>query len=206
MALQQSKEELGRVVGERTFSIVVNVNTLLDFFVKRVHGFYFSSFPIYYSADGTFFGEFMKNRVETRFEVVGPDMAIAQTFCTTPTHIPLELETLLKLCRTSQSPVVLDRFVRAIHLLNFMEQNTPWEKLFLPVSFTLIAGVDTDHGKVFRDILNRLELNHQFGILLPQALANSPDKLEQICRNYHKNGFITALPSTDGDKLRVITH
>lgn len=177
------------------------MSKLLTFFTERVHSLYFSGFPIHLSEQGEFFGTFIKHRLESRFQPLADGGAVAMTHCLTPAGQPVGIERLLGLCQASQSPLVLDRFVRAIHLLNYMRLDCPWHTLYLPVSLTLVAGVESEHGKIFRDILDRLGLEKRFGILLPAELQQQPEQLATIGRNYRRHGFVTALSGADGQLL-----
>ncbi|EEG07877.1 hypothetical protein [Pseudogulbenkiania ferrooxidans] len=177
------------------------MSKLLTFFTERVHSLYFSGFPIHLSEQGEFFGTFIKHRLASRFQPQQDGSAVAMTQCLSPAGHTIEIERLLGLCQASQSPLVLDRFVRVIHLLNYLRLDCPWHTLYLPVSLTLVAGVEAEHGKVFRDILNRLGLEHRFGILLPEALQQQPERLAAIGGNYRRHGFATALAGVDGQLL-----
>jgi len=169
------------------------MDPLLAFFINRVQRTYFSGFPIYRTPEDTYAGAFMKHRLSSRFEAVGEDCVIAELECVAPTGAMVDIESLQKLCRASQSAVVLDRFIRSVHLLNLMNNPTRRDTVFLPVTQALITGVSHNHGSVFRTILERLELqNHQFGILLPSDLQIDKNRFKQIIQAYQRNGFLTA--------------
>ncbi|WP_028535954.1 hypothetical protein [Paludibacterium yongneupense] len=172
---------------------------LLDFFTSRVQSQYFSGFPIYQSAEGAFYGEYMKIRLFSRFDELGDGQALASLVGLTALGTPIEPATLYRLSPTSQSAAVLDRFIRSIHLLNFLQQPTRYQPLYLGVSSALIDEVHGEHGRTFRDILQRLDLDgHPFGIVLPDELAAAPARRRQIAANYRRHGFLVAVYDAAG--------
>ena len=170
------------------------MDTLLTFFIDRVHGPYFSNFPIHQTLQGEYVGKFMKHEIASRFRTLNPSRALAELACTSPAGLEINLEDLQRMCRASQSAVILDRFIRSIHLLNLMRQPTRWDTVFLPVSMGLIDGVGQDHGLVFRTILNSLELlRPKIGIVLPDTLLRCPERFAEVAESYRQNGFLIAV-------------
>lgn len=168
------------------------MDPLLKFFIDRVQRTYFSNFPLYKSADNRYTGVFMKHQLNTRFMLIEQDCAIAQLNCIGPNDKPINIEDLQRLCRVSQSAIVLDRFVRSIHLLNLMAEPERWRIVYLPVTQALITGVETGHGQVFGEILKQLGLRStQFCILLPDTLRQDPLRFEQVTQAYQYHGFAT---------------
>jgi len=169
------------------------MDTLLEYFIERVQRTYFSNFPVYRTPEGRYAGVFMKHYLLTRFDEIGPGCACAGLECLSPGGQTLSIEALQRLCGPIQSTMVLDRFVRSIHLLNFMAQEHPWHTLFLPVTQALIVGANAEHGMVFRAILQRLELEKfQFGIVLPATLRQDHALFSRVCAAYRQHGFLLA--------------
>jgi len=205
------------------------MDPLLSFYHHRVQQQYFSDFPIQSTEQGEYAGTFMKHRIGTRFISIDNN-TLATPLCTAPGGQTIDHETLIGLCRVSQSAIILDRFMRSIHLLNFMRQRigalqrvenesdagetkqTPWPQwtpkadpslgtgtLYLPVSLALIRAVSGDHGRVLREILDRLELRqYPFGIVLPHQASVDSALVAEVSRAYHHNGFAVALQREDG--------
>lgn len=184
------------------------MDPLLQHFVARVHSHYFSGFPIYRTGGLDYAGEFMKHRIRSRFLPQERRRLLAVPLCSDPTGAPLPLEALTRLCRASDTAVVLDRFVRTIHLLNLMRDDpaipADCDTVFLPVGIALIHGVPGDHGKVFRTILTRLGWQrYRLGILLPEALSREPARWRTVARAYRANGFAVACHAP-GDPLTLL--
>lgn len=168
------------------------MDPLLKFFIDRVQRTYFSDFPLYKNADNRYTGVFMKHQLNTHLTLIEPDCAIAQLKCISPSGGNINIESLQRLCRVSQSAIVLDRFVRSVHLLNLMTEPDRWRLVYLPVTQALITGVESDHGRVFGEILAQLGLRStQFSILLPDSLRQDRQRFEQVTQAYQRNGFAT---------------
>ncbi|MBV8047054.1 MAG: hypothetical protein JO171_07880 [Paludibacterium sp.] len=170
----------------------------LRVFINQVQTHYFSHFPIVANAEGGYAGLFLKYRLDSMLTRPYPDIWLASTRFRAPTGQTVREDTVIALCRASETAVVLDRFARALHLLNLMERTTPSQTAYLPVSQALIDGVSDNHGAVFRDIVDRLALPCRIGILLPAALERDPNRLARIAASYRRNGFATALNGVDG--------
>jgi len=174
------------------------MDQLLDNFIEKVQRTYFSNFPVYRTGAGEYAGVFMKHLLQTRFNELSPDCAHASLVCHSPGGKIISIESLQRLCGPIQSAMVLDRFVRSIHLLNFMAIEPRWHTLYLPVTQALIIGAGADHGKVFREILERLPLgNHQFGIALPATLKQDPVLFSRVSCAYRQHGFLLAEQQAD---------
>lgn len=165
------------------------MDTELNRFLERVHSHYFSHFPIVPAADGGYAGLWMKYRIHSRFSTPASGIVLAQGRFIAPTGAETGINTLLRLCRVSERALVLDRFVRAVHLLNLLRRDTGSSTIYLPVSMALVQGVPERHGAVFRCIIERLELDRPFGILLPEALGRQPARYRQVADAYRANGF-----------------
>ena len=175
-------------------------NDRLSHFIRQVQTPYFSHFPIVSDGAGGYTGLFLKYRVGTELTQPRSRIWLARTVFHAPTGHAVREETVIALCRASETAVVLDRFARSIHLLNLMGRAESGHTVFLPVSQALIDGVDAGHGTVFRDIVDQLDLPCHVGILLPATLAAQPGRLARIAASYQDNGFIAALPEDDGPR------
>lgn len=164
----------------------------LKHFIERVHSQYFSHFPILPTAEGDYAGLWMKYRIHSRFDMPERNVLLASGRFIAPTGDETGLETLLHLCRVSERALVLDRFVRAVHLLNLLRRDTGAATLYLPVSMALIQGVPDNHGAAFRAIVDRLAFDRPLGILLPAALGRQPAAYRRIAAAYRANGFAVA--------------
>jgi hypothetical protein len=168
------------------------MDATLSRFIERVHSQYFSHFPIEPTGEGDYAGRWMKYRIHTRFSTPQAGVVIAVGRFFAPTGEETDLTTLLRLCRVSERALVLDRFVRSVHLLNLSRYDSGTSTVYLPVSMALVAGVNANHGAVFRAIVDRLELDRPLGILLPTALRRQPAHYRSVAAAYHANGFATA--------------
>jgi hypothetical protein len=181
------------------------MNDLLAHFLRTVHREYFMGFPLWCTADGRIAGEFFKIRLESRFRPVlgeqgAPLGLVAELLAIGPGGDSIGEQALARLTRVSESPVVLDRFIRCLHLLNFLRKPPGKGRLLLPVSAALLERVEGEHGKVFRQILDRLELPPQVvGFLLPGSLASAPATLAQLRQNYARQGIEVYLPLAERD-------
>jgi hypothetical protein len=187
------------------------MNDLLAHFLRTVHREYFMSFPLWCTADGRIAGEYFKIRLESRFRPVQDEQGAplglaAELLAIGPGGDSIGEQALVRLTRVSESPVVLDRFIRCLHLLNYLRKPPGNGRLLLPVSAALLERVEGEHGKVFRQILDRLELPPQaVGFLLPGSLATAPATLELLQQNYARHGIEAYLPLAEWDDgyLRV---
>jgi EAL domain-containing protein (putative c-di-GMP-specific phosphodiesterase class I) len=103
--------------------------------------------------------------------------------------------------------VELDRLCRMLHVLNFFRQaGAARADLYLSVHGRLLAAVDSNHGMVFRRILDSLGLPAQGIVLqLPQATPNQGWLLNYVADNYRRNGFRVAINAADvADGLRLL--
>lgn len=173
---------------------------LLTHFLHTVYREHFLSFPLWRMNDGHIVGEYFKVRMESRFLPVADEQALIfgqaaalQAFA--PNGSNIGEQALRRLTRVSESPVVLDRFIRCLHLLNHLRSHAGEEKLLLQVSSALLERINHNHGQVFRQILERLRLPPEtVGFLLPAALAREQTLLTRIHRSYTQHGFSAYLP------------
>lgn len=169
------------------------------------------SFPLWRMQDGRFAGEFFKVRLESGFRPVvdmhaQPLGRVAELRAIGPGGEQIGVQALSRLTRVSESPVVLDRFIRCLHLLNHLREPQPAGRLFLPVSAALLERVSHDHGKVFRHILDTLHLAPDaVGFVLPAALGSAANTLARLHDNYQRHGIAAYLPvaQLSGDALAV---
>ena len=177
------------------------MNALLTQYLRTVHADFFMEFPLWSTADGQVVGEFLKVRLSSRFAPVHdaagqPLGVLAQLHAVAPGGEVLADEALTRLTRVSETPVVLDRFIRSLHLLNYLQAGYGEQGLILPVSALLLEAVSQEHGRVFRQIVDRLAGPlPRIGFLLPAAYATQPARLAVLRANYARHGFATFLPA-----------
>jgi EAL domain-containing protein (putative c-di-GMP-specific phosphodiesterase class I) len=173
---------------------------LLTHFLRTVHREHFLSFPLWRMDDGRIVGEYFKVRLESHFLPVADEQArifgqAAELRAFGPNGASIGEQALRRLTQVSELPVVLDRFIRCLHVLNHLRSRDNEETLLLPVSTALLERVDHNHGLVFRQILERLRLPPEaVGFLLPAALAREQTLLARLNRSYIQNGFSAYLP------------
>lgn len=168
-------------------------------------------FPLWRMEDGRFAGEFFKVRLGSGFRPVIDQHAeplgrAAELQAISPNGEVIGEKALSRLTRVTESPVVLDRFIRCLHLLNHLRDPAPQGRLFLPVSAAALERISQDHGKVFRQILDKLDLTPAaVGFLLPAALSSSATTLGRLHENYERQGIEAYLPvgQLAGDALAV---
>lgn len=177
------------------------MNALLTQFLRTVHAEYFMEFPLWSTADGQVMGEFIKVRLSSQFEpardAAGQSLGVlARLQAIAPGGETMADEALTRLTRVSETPVVLDRFIRSLHLLNYLQGGYGEQGLILPVSALLLEAVSHEHGRVFRQIVDRLVTPApRIGFLLPEAYAAQPARLAVLRENYARHGFATFLPA-----------
>lgn len=95
--------------------------------------------------------------------------------------------------------VELDRLCRMLHSINFFRQpEAQGSDLYLSVHARLLASVDSDHGRIFRDILHSLGLPQERVVLqLPSTLSGHPQLLTEAAGNYRRNGFRVAVNASN---------
>lgn len=118
----------------------------------------------------------------------------------------LSIWKLLERAASDDESVALDRLCRMLHVLNFYRQSANLqEDLYLSVHGRLLAAVGSNHGMVFRRILDSLGLPLQRILLqLPQTTPNQGWLLNYVIDNYRRNGFrvgINAANAADGLRL-----
>ncbi len=184
------------------------MNSLLARFLQQVHPAYFMEFPLWSTAAGEIEGEFLKVRLASRFVPVADETGqalgmLAQLHAIAPGGEPIGGEVLTRLTGVSETPVVLDRFIRCLHLLNFLQGPHVGNGLLLPVSAALLVRVSQDHGRVFRQIVDQLLLpTPRIGFVLPLAMSSAAEAVGQLQQSYARYGFETylALQPEAGDR------
>lgn len=90
--------------------------------------------------------------------------------------------------------IELDRLCRILHVLNFFRQAEHFDgALLIGVHERLLAAVSSNHGAVFRRILDGLELPIDRILLqLPHANPNHHWLTGFVIENYRRNGFKVA--------------
>jgi hypothetical protein len=184
------------------------MNDLLDHFLRTVHRDYFMGFPLGRLHDGRIAGEFLKVRLESRFRPVHHEQGTllgqaAELVATAPDGTNIGQHALARLTQVSESPVVLDRFIRCLHLLNYLLGGVHEGALFLPVSAALLDRVNRDHGMVFRQILDQLT-PATVHFLLPGTDAVAPPTLPLLRDNYARYSFQAFLPLNQTSQGAVV--
>ncbi|WP_199103995.1 hypothetical protein [Aquitalea sp. ASV11] len=183
------------------------MNPLLTRFLHTIHPAYFMEFPLWNTADGEVVGEFLKVRLASRFAPVSdaagePLGVLASLHAVAPGGEPIGGEVLSRLTGVSETPVVLDRFIRCLHLLNYLHGQHQDKILLLPVSVALLERVSQDHGRVFRQIVDQLAMPElQIGFVLPADYAEQPDRLQALQQSYARHGFATYVASADDESI-----
>ena len=180
------------------------MNPLLTRFLHTIHPAYFMEFPLWNTADGEVVGEFLKVRLASRFAPVSDAAGqclgvLASLHAIAPGGEPIGGEVLSRLTGVSETPVVLDRFIRCLHLLNFLQGPHSEQALLLPVSAALLERVSQDHGRVFRQIVDQLAMpDLHIGFLLPQDYAGQPVRLLALQESYARHGFASYIAVAGG--------
>jgi len=109
---------------------------------------------------------------------------------------------------SDEQSVELDRLCRVIHVLNFFRQvDDELSVLLIDVHERLLANVSSNHGAVFRRILDGLQLPvGRILLQLPQAGADRQWMISFVIDNYRRNGFRIATRAASADEAaRQIT-
>lgn len=119
----------------------------------------------------------------------------------------LSLWKLLDRAASDDESINLDRLCRMLHVLNFYRQSANvQDDLYLSVHGRLLAAVGSNHGMVFRRIVDSLGLPVERILLqLPQATPNQGWLLNYVIDNYRRNGFRVAINAANAaDGLRLL--
>lgn len=102
---------------------------------------------------------------------------------------------LLEQAASDDESVELDRLCRMLHVLNFHRQaEAAGADLYLSVHDRLLAAVGSNHGMVFRRVLDNLGLPAEKIVLqLPQSTPNQGWLLDYVADNYRRNRFRVAV-------------
>lgn len=85
-----------------------------------------------------------------------------------------------------------DRFVRTVHMLNYLPQANSNSRLILDVDPRHILGIKTDHGAYFEEIINKcgLETNNiVISLSISSVYANCLSALLKGIENYQRRGY-----------------
>ena len=106
---------------------------------------------------------------------------------------------LLNSAASDDESIELDRLCRMLHVLNFFRQvEDDASALLIGVHARLLAAVNSNHGAVFRHILDGLGLPVERVLLqLPQASAGRNWAIGFVVDNYRRNGFRIATHARD---------
>ncbi len=106
---------------------------------------------------------------------------------------------LLNNAASDDESIELDRLCRMLHVLNFYRQiDDDDSTLMIGVHQRLLAAVHSNHGAVFRHILDGLGLPVGRVLLqLPQASADRHWAIGFVVDNYRRNGFRIATHARD---------
>ena len=106
---------------------------------------------------------------------------------------------LLNSAASDDESIELDRLCRMLHVLNFFRQtDDDASALLIGVHERLLAAVNSNHGAVFRHILDGLGLPVGRVLLqLPQASAERNWAIGFVVDNYRRNGFRIATHARD---------
>lgn len=106
---------------------------------------------------------------------------------------------LLNNAASDDESIELDRLCRMLHVLNFYRQvDDDDSTLLIGVHERLLAAVHSNHGAVFRHILDGLGLPVGRVLLqLPQASADRHWAIGYVVDNYRRNGFRIATNARD---------
>lgn len=105
--------------------------------------------------------------------------------------------------------IELDRLCRILHVLNFFRQAQDVHgSLLISVHERLLAAITTNHGAVFRRILDGLELpNERIVLQLPQSSQERQWMIGFVVANYRRNGFRIATRASGADEaLHQLEH
>jgi hypothetical protein len=116
---------------------------------------------------------------------------LASLHAIAPGGEPIGGEVLSRLTGVSETPVVLDRFIRCLHLLNYLQGQYQDKILLLPAA--LLERVSQDHGRVFRQIVDQLLCHRHASALCCRCLAYGNSSRGRLQQSYARHGFETYL-------------
>lgn len=179
----------------------------LDSYLSRLARDEASDAKLWMDSEGRIQGQFFNCALTSQFQPVldlegqvqGFD---AHTHSYSKQDQGLSVWRLLNNAASDKESIELDRLCRILHVLNFFRQaGNEQGSLLIGVHERLLAAVSSNHGAVFRRILDGLELPVDRILLqLPQA---SPDRLWMIgfvVDNYRRNGFKIATHAASADE------
>lgn len=114
---------------------------------------------------------------------------------------------LLNNAASDDESIELDRLCRLVHSLNFFRQAPAAEwSLFLNVHERLLAAVEGDHGRRFRQVLQTLQLPHERVVLqLPATSTHQRWALAQVAESYRRHGFRFSVQArTLADAMEIV--
>jgi EAL domain-containing protein (putative c-di-GMP-specific phosphodiesterase class I) len=109
---------------------------------------------------------------------------------------------LLNNAASDDESVELDRLCRMLHVLNFFRQADSFDgSLLIGVHERLLAAVSSNHGAVFRHILDVLDIpDDRILLQLPQARPDHQWAIGFVVANYRRNGFRVATRAANVDE------
>jgi EAL domain-containing protein (putative c-di-GMP-specific phosphodiesterase class I) len=149
--------------------------------------------------DGTAVGRFLRTDLSSVFQplidsdsgtCVGHEAFVRAHGLGEPDITPWNL---FSLVANDEALVALDRLCRTVHVLNFLRAPDVPGRLFLNVHGRLLAAVLEDHGRTFRQAVDKLELDPaRIVIETPEAANLDRTLLALVLSNYRLNGFAVA--------------
>jgi hypothetical protein len=97
--------------------------------------------------------------------------------------------------RDGKAVVYLDRLCRLVHTLNYLGQTGETGSLFLHVHTRHVAGVATEHGRYFEQVLERCGLEPNCVIIAYSPSGNEDEdslaRIRRALQGYRHRGYIT---------------
>jgi len=98
-------------------------------------------------------------------------------------------------------PSYLDRLCRLVHTLNYLRQTGETGSLFLHVHARHVAGVATEHGRDFEQVLERCGLQPDRVVIVYTPSGNEDEdslaRIRHALQGYRHRGY-SVLLNTDG--------
>jgi EAL domain-containing protein (putative c-di-GMP-specific phosphodiesterase class I) len=186
-------------------------SSVLENYLKQLHRQAESSFPLWADDSGEAYARYFNWTLNSVFQPVrslqtGRILGF-EAFARSYTHdMGLSVWKLLDGAASDEESIALDRLCRMLHSINFFRQRPDDDAdLFLSVHERLLTAVEGNHGLVFRQVLDDLELPAQRVVLqLPTATPNLHGILLHVVQSYRSHGFRVALNAASvADALKL---
>lgn len=178
---------------------------VLENYLARLPNQHASAFPLWTDETGQACARYFDWTLNSVFQPIrslqSGQLLGFEAFARSYAHdMGLSVWRLLDGAASDEESVALDRLCRMLHAINFFRQRPDGHaRLFLNVHARLLTAVEGNHGLVFRQVLDALELPADRVVLqLPSVPQTLHAVLLHIVQSYRSNGFKITLNAENG--------